>query len=754
MEKALKKLNQQIEALALEAVMLDTGDIPGLGAVLKSLESIEGMAQDANEEVLAQVVTAMKEYIEMVILGERSELAPFENGISQLQKICRDLISGNQFAGDLSTLMASLGYGENEISNLSAESGADTAVEAHEASQETETDIPNQDDLDRMENKGTDVIFGEEDREIIADFVTESLENLATIEISVMDLEQDPSDPETINAIFRPFHTVKGVSGFLNFNKINKLSHAVENLLDKARNGELEIHEEIIDVILECVDLLKRMIENVRNSLNAGEPQEGDFNVENHIAKVEHFVTGPEKGEKKVLGEILVEKGAISKNDLDEALHIQENDKEKKLGEILVEEKKVKAEEVVSALREQKRAGQPMVLQVKIDTDKLDNVVDMVGELAIAQSMLRQNELIKTSSSRKLDHIVNQLNQITSGLQKTAMTLRMVPIKHTFQKMLRLVRDLAKKASKEVELVMSGGDTEIDRNMVEEIYEPMVHLIRNSIDHGMELPDAREAANKPRKGTINLNAYHKGGEIVIEIKDDGRGLNHERILEKARARGLIQEGEKLTEGEINNLIFHPGFSTAEEVTDISGRGVGMDVVKSKIVDRLRGRVEILSAQGKGTTILIRLPLTLAILDGMVVMLDGVRYIIPTLSVQESFKPQKSEYHTVKGEGEMLKVRDSLVPLIRLDKLLSLNGNGAAKETDTAPWERLVVVVENQQRTCCLLINELLGQEEVVIKTLGETFQDVKGIAGGAIMGDGRISLILDIAGILDITSEG
>jgi len=738
MEKALKKLNQQIEALALETVMLDTGDIPGLGDALKSLESIEGLAQDVKEEVLAQVVTAMKEYIEMVILGERSELAPFEDGISQLQEICRDLVSGKPFAGNLSSLMAGLGSGENEISTLAAEPGTDTAVTAEETSQETETDI----------------IFGEEDREIIADFVTESLENLDTIEISVMDLEQDPSDLETINAIFRPFHTVKGVSGFLNFNKINKLSHAVENLLDMARNGELEIDEDIIDVILECVDLLKRMIENVQTSLNAGAPHEGDLNVENHIAQVESFVAGTEKGEKKRIGEILVEQGSISQGDVDDALHIQEKDQEKKIGEILVEEKKVQADEVVSALREQKRAGQPTVLQVKIDTDKLDNVVDMVGELAIAQSMLRQNEMVKTSSSRKLDHIVNQLNQITSGLQKTAMTLRMVPIKHSFQKMLRLVRDLAKKGGKEVELVMSGEDTEIDRNMVEEIYEPMVHLIRNSIDHGMEPPDAREAANKPRKGTINLDAYHKGGEIVIEIKDDGRGLNREKILEKARDRGLIQEGETLTDGEINNLIFHPGFSTAEQVTDVSGRGVGMDVVKSKIVERLRGRVEILSTQGKGTTILIRLPLTLAILDGMVVKLDSQKYIIPTLSVQESFRPQEKEYHTVKGEGEMLKVRDSLFPLIRLDKLLSLNGNKSAKETDTAPWERLVVVVENQQRICCLLIDELLGQEEVVIKNLGETFQDVKGIAGGAIMGDGRISLILDVAGILDITSEG
>jgi len=752
MEMALKQLKQEIEALALEAVMLDSGDIPGLGSVLKSLDSVENITIEVKDASLIQVVKAMKGYIEMVILGECSDLSPFETGISQLQKICRGLINGKQFEGDLFSLLTSLGCRQNEDSTIAPCSNDEIQIKTAETSQASETNILNQAGLDGQENKEIDVNLSAEDKEIIADFVTESLENLDTIEISVMDLEQDPSDQETINAIFRPFHTVKGVSGFLNFNKINKLSHAVENLLDKARNGELEIDEEIIDVVLECVDLLKKMIENVRVSMNSGAPLEGDFNVENHIAKVDNFVAGDEKRDKKVLGEILVEKGAISKVDLDEALHIQKERQDKRLGEILVEEKKVKADEIVSALRDQKRSGRPAILQVKIDTEKLDNVVDMVGELAIAQSMLRQNEHVTASDSRKLDHIINQLNQITSGLQKTAMTLRMVPIKHTFQKMLRLVRDLAKKAGKEVQLVMSGEDTEIDRNMVEEIYEPMVHLIRNSVDHGMEPPDERAAANKPRKGTINLKAYHKGGEIVIEIEDDGRGLDQERILEKALSRGLMQEGEKLTEGEINNLIFHPGFSTAEKVTDVSGRGVGMDVVKSKIVERLRGKVEIQSAQGKGTTILIRLPLTLAILDGMVVKLNDEQYIIPTLSVQESFKPQENEYYTVKGEGEMLKVRDSLVPLIRLDQLLSLNGKKVSNEIETAPWEKLVVVVENLERRSCILIDELLGQDEVVIKNLGETFQDVKGIAGGAIMGDGRISLILDIAGILDIIS--
>jgi two-component system chemotaxis sensor kinase CheA len=582
--------------------------------------------------------------------------------------------------------------------------------------------------------------------------VTESLENLGTIEVRLMDLEQNPSDPDTINAIFRTFHTIKGVSGFLNFNKINTLSHIAENLLDKVRNGEISVNAEMIDAILDSGDILKRMVEGVRSTLEAGIPSEGDLDTEPMMARIEHFITQAEA--KRPLGEILVEKGAVSPEDLKDALTIQDEERGKKIGEILVEQKKVEAREVVSALREQKRAGQPVSLQVKIDTGKLDNVVDMIGELAIAQSMLRQNQLIRVSKDRKLDSIIGQLNQITSGLQKNVMSLRMVPIKNTFQRMLRLVRDLSRKADKDIRLLMSGEDTEIDRNMVEEIYEPMVHMIRNSIDHGLESPHEREVAKKSKQGTIHLKAYYRGGNILIEIEDDGRGLNREKILEKAKANGLISEGERLTDREIDQLIFHPGFSTAERITDISGRGVGMDVVKSTIVDRLRGSVEIHTTWGKGTTLTMRLPLTLAIIDGMVVKIDGQRYIIPTLNIYETFRPTRADCHTVKKQGEMIMVRDQLVPLMRMDGLFGCNGDHFSARDAVLPWESLAVVVENQDHRRCLLVNELLGREEIVIKSLGKGLQHVKGVAGGAILGDGRVGLILDVAAIFTIASEG
>ncbi|MBW2340074.1 MAG: chemotaxis protein CheA [Deltaproteobacteria bacterium] len=748
----LKDLSKQIDSLALSTVMLDPEDIAGLGDVLKSLESVEELLKDVREDSLKTLAGAMKGYIEGIILGEKSDLSPFESGISQLQEMCRDLVNEVEFDRDVSSLLIRLGCEGIEPSAMSSSPEKEKLTEAKENLQESEMT----DSGDEREEAGADtarsIMLGDEDREIISDFVGESLENLGTIEVKVMDLEQDPSDLETINAIFRPFHTVKGVSGFLNFNKINNLAHIVESLLDKGRDGKIRIEGGIIDIILDSVDILKRMIENVQASLDTGNPMEGDIDASEVIARVENLIKEAEGGGNSSIGEMLVEKGTVSQTDVEDALDIQKEEHDKKIGEILVEQKKVETKEVVSALREQKRSGRPVALHVKVDTGKLDSVVDMVGELAIAQSMLRQNELIRMSRDRKVDQIINQLNLITSGLQKTAMSLRMEPIRNTFQKMLRLVRDLAKKAGKEARLVMSGEDTEIDRNMVEEIYEPMVHMIRNSIDHGLELPDEREEAGKPGQGTIYLRAFHKGADIVIEIADDGRGLDRDKILKKAISSGLIKEGQKLTDGEINSLIFHPGFSTAEKITDISGRGVGMDVVRSKIVEKLRGRVEVHSVSGEGTTAIIRLPLTLAIVNGMIVKVTGERYIIPTLAVQESFRPRRAECYTVEGKKEMIKVRDNLIRLIRLDRLLGVNGNCHPNGADTPPWEGLVVVVENQERKTGLLVDELLGEEEVVIKNLGGWLREVKGIAGGAIMGDGRVGLILDIAGILAIAS--
>ncbi|WP_435549300.1 chemotaxis protein CheA [Desulfobacterium sp. N47] len=734
MTTTLEKIKREIESLALETVMLDSEDVPSLGNTVKSIESIIELSKILEEQALIAITEAMKDNIEAVILREITDLGPFERGVSFMQKRVEDIAKGKCFEGDISELKAGLGLQFQDNKESSGNKSIETDKEDGSAESSPPAKINN------------------EDREIISDFVAESLDNLASIEVKLMDLEQDPSDVETINAIFRPFHTVKGVSGFLNFNNIHQFAHTVENLLDKARNGELTINGDIIDVVLESVDILKAMIENVRSSLDSGMLFEGNEDLEDFKKRIDELISPTAKNKKKRLGEMLVASGTVSESDIEKALEIQQTEPEKKLGEILVAQEKVKTKAVVLSLREQKRVDAPETLQVKVDTIKLDNIVDMVGELAIAQSMLRQHEAVLNNKDRKLIQITNQLNLITSSLQNTAMSMRMVPIKNTFQKMLRLVRDLAKKAGKDIQLVTSGEETEIDRNLIEEIYEPMVHMIRNSIDHGLELSDERIAKNKPRQGTVYLKAYHKGGNIVIEIGDDGRGLNREKIMSKALQSGLVKEGEKLTEAEIDNLIFHPGFSTADKVTDISGRGVGTDVVKSK-VEKLRGRVDVRSFADKGATFYIRLPLTLAIVDGMIVKVANERFIIPTLNIQESFRPRKEEYFTVKGEGEVIKVRNNLIPLIRLDRLLGLNAESTSEQTKEELWGKLVVVVENQEKKKCLLVDELINREEVVIKSMGGWLKDIKGIAGSVIMGDGRVGLILDIGSIFQMVSR-
>ncbi|MDD5204142.1 MAG: chemotaxis protein CheA, partial [Desulfobacterales bacterium] len=517
--------------------------------------------------------------------------------------------------------------------------------------------------------------------------------------------------------------------------------------LDKARNRELRVEGMVIDIILETVDTLKRMIEGVRESLEQGTSLDSGIDIGPLSGRIEAILSESDLLGEKPLGEILIHKGAVERQDVEQGLTRQKEEPEKRIGEILVEDSKAETKDVISALRDQKKfSRQHIDLQVKVDTKKLDNLVDLTGELVINQAMLRQNKWVLSSKDQKLYHNLNQLNQITSSLQRTAMSMRMVPIRSTFQKMVRLVRDLSKNSGKEVVLEMDGEDTEIDRNVVEELYEPMVHMIRNAVDHGIELPEDREKSGKRRSGAVFLKAYHRGGHIIIEIRDDGRGLDKERILEKARSLQLIADESKMVDSDIYNLIFHPGFSTAEKVTDISGRGVGMDVVR-KGIDRLRGRIEINSSKGEGAVFVISLPLTLAIIEGMVVRVGKERYIIPALTILESFRPEKKQYSTIEGKGEMILTRGRLVPLVRLDRMFGIQGDY------THPWEGLVVAVENDGHQRCLLLDELVGKEEVVIKSLGQGLKAVRGIAGGAILGDGRVGLILDISGIFEISQN-
>ncbi|MFZ2888990.1 chemotaxis protein CheA, partial [Sulfuricurvum sp.] len=375
---------------------------------------------------------------------------------------------------------------------------------------------------------------------------------------------------------------------------------------------------------------------------------------------------------------------------------------------------------------------------IRIDTFKLDELFDSVGELVIAQNFIAQNQKIRDIEDESISRTIETLSKITKRIQDRVMSLRMVAIRDTFDKMKRVVRDTSKKTLKELHLNVQGEETEIDKTMIDSLSDPLIHIIRNAIDHGLEANAAdRVAAGKHAEGTITLRAYHKSGSIVISVSDDGRGINKERVFQKAIERGVISGDENLTDSQIFGLIMQPGFSTADTISDLSGRGVGLDVVKTSI-EKLRGKIEIESREGEGTTFSMVLPLTLAIIDGMLVQTSGEIYIIPTLSVVESFRPEQEIVHSLKDKGEFVSLRGQHLPIIRLSDVFSL------LTEHIEPWEGILVCVETESGRIAIMVDELIGRQQVVIKPLGKSLSRLKEISGGAILGSGDIALILNV----------
>jgi two-component system chemotaxis sensor kinase CheA len=548
-----------------------------------------------------------------------------------------------------------------------------------------------------------------QDAELVGDFVVESREHLDSIEGRLLVLEQSPADMETIHAVFRSFHTIKGLAGFLEFMPIRDVAHEVETLLDLARNSKLAITPAVVDVVLESADYLKQSINMVEASLAGGAI----------------CLVPPSSG--------LI--GRITRFFAPSGASTEPNAAPEPVREAI----EVPQEQAGSSARSNLHKPADSA-SVRVETAKLDYLMDMVGEMVIAQSLIRHNPSLGTVPDPRLAGDLSQLARITAEVQRTAMDMRMIPIGQLFQRTGRMVRDLSRKAGKRVELETAGEETELDKTIAEELSDPLLHMVRNSIDHGIEPADQRLLSGKDPVARIKLAAYHNGGQIIIEISDDGRGLDREKILSKAQKNGLVEVGTHLSDSEVFNLIFEPGFSTAEKVTDISGRGVGMDVVR-KHVQKLRGRIEIQSKAGIGTTFLLRLPLTLAIIEGLVVKVGREQYIIPIFAVKELFRPTPESLSTIHGKDEMALVRGRLLPLIRLYKYFGV------KPIAEDPCAGLLLVAESQEKTFCLLVDELVGKQEVVIKSLGERLKNIEGIAGGAILGDGRVGLILDLDGV-------
>lgn len=571
------------------------------------------------------------------------------------------------------------------------------------------------------------------DPELAAMFIAEALDHLGTIESTILQLETSPGDTRLLNDVFRPFHTIKGNAGALGLGSIQELAHAVETLLDLARAGALAIGPDETDAILKAVDILGSLVSDLTRRL-AGEPGRPlEAERQALLARVEALARREHTPDSRPAPAAPLPDPAVGPQTAPAA----DGD-----GPAPGAARPAGGPGEPAAVRR----DEPAAAAVKVDTRKLDNLVDMVGELVIVQSMVSADPAVLALAEERLSRNLAQLRHITSDLQRTAMALRMVPIRPTFQKMARLVRDLSRKAGKPVELVLSGEDTELDRKVVEDIADPLMHMIRNSLDHGIEPPERREALGKPRVGRLSLSACHQGGSIVIAVSDDGAGLNAEKILAKAVAQGLVPPGETPDPEDIYPLIFKPGFSTAEHVTEISGRGVGMDVVRRNI-EALRGRIEIHTEPGQGTTFSIKLPLTLAIVEGLLLRVGRERFVLPTFSVRESLRPAAGQVHAVHGRARMIRVRDTLMPLVSLADLFAVDGAVAD------PCAATVVVIEDDERRVALQVDELLGKQEVVIKSLGGAFAHVRGVAGGAILGDGRVGLILDAGGLIALKHQ-
>jgi two-component system chemotaxis sensor kinase CheA len=506
---------------------------------------------------------------------------------------------------------------------------------------------------------------------------------------------------------------------------------------------------------------MREMLGGIRHGLEAGTEFPPGRDVSELLRRMEDATEGREVVERELpiagpgekLGEVLAKPPIeVPEKVIAEAVAAQAASG-RRLGEELVASGAVQPAQVAQALRAQARsaAGEaegPVKLRetIKVDIERVDSLVEMIGELVVVESMVVNAPEISQHSSVRVRNCLGQLAKVTRDLQDVGMRMRMVPVAGVFQKMARLVRDLSRKSGKEVRFVSAGEATEMDRSMVEQVADPLVHMIRNSMDHGLEGPDERRAAGKSPEGVVRLSAYHEGGSVVIEVADDGRGLNAERIARKAVEKGLIASAEGMSEAEIHALIFAPGFSTAQQVTELSGRGVGMDVVKRN-VEAMRGRVVIQSTPGAGTTFKIVLPLTLAIIDGMLVACGEDRYIVPTLSIVESIQPDAEMLVSLARTNEMINLRGEILPLLRMDRLFDIAG------AKTDPTDALVVIVEGVGRRVGLLVDEVVAQQQVVIKTLGSGFRQTPFVSGAAILADGRVGLILNVEEIAGLVGK-
>ena len=634
--------------------------------------------------------------------------------------------------------------------------------------------------------------------EIVRDFLTESNENLDRLDQELVQLESDPTSKPLLDGIFRTIHTIKGSCGFLGFTHLQTVAHAGESLLAKLRDGQLSLKADITSGLLAMVDAIRRMLGEIQatehdgstdypellaqlKQLQGGEkqsqpaiaappaapsvPQAAPAVTTPRILEVETPVSSPVPAEgpsqsaasaatsseqyrpsAAKIGGLLVDRGSITAENLAFALQEQERGDRRRVGEILVALGFCRLEDLNAAqqILESRTHQAASVETVRVGVDLLDTLMNLVGELVLAR-----NQLLQASGSVEdgpLQSVSQRMNLIVTEVQEQVMKTRMQPIGNVWNKFPRTVRDLALSCGKEVQLEMEGQDTELDRTIIEAIKDPLTHLVRNAVDHGIETPEARRKAGKEPVGRLKLHAFHEGGRVNIEIRDDGAGLNVDRLLKKAMERGLVteQQSRQMSERDIFNLIFLPGFSTAEKVTNVSGRGVGMDVVRTN-VEKISGTIDLQSAAGKGTTVRVSIPLTLAIVPALIIHCRGERFAIPQVSVLELVALESGatgrEIEMVHG-APVYRLRENLLPLVYLDRELQFG----PLETQ-ARNAGSIVVLQAEGRQFGLVVDDILDTQEIVVKPLGEQLKGIATFSGATIMGDGRVALILDVVGL-------
>ena len=633
----------------------------------------------------------------------------------------------------------------------------------------------------------------EDMQEILEDFLVEAFELIEQIDHDLVELELRPNDLDLLNRIFRVAHTVKGSSSFLNFNVLTTLTHHMEDVLNKARRGELSITPEVMDVVLESVDLMKSLLHCIKDN---GNDTATDIQIEGICKKLELVSEGqsPVVVDSKAKEEILQEKVqeslevAAEAPELDVA-SLSDDEVEEEIERLLKQRKaednarraakggpvsaapapsasvttapnpapraraEAKIPQMQSKLPATSDKGGNLEQTIRVEVKRLDNLMNLIGEL-----VLGKNRLIKIYDDveerydgekflEELNQVVSSLSIVTTDIQLAVMKTRMQPIAKVFNKFPRVVRDLSRELGKQIDLNISGEETELDKSIVEEIGDPIMHMIRNSCDHGIESTEARIAAGKSEKGEIGLRAYNEGNHIVIEISDDGKGLDPDSLKIKAIEKGLLSEREAdaMSDKEALAIIFRPGFSTAKEVSNVSGRGVGMDVVKTNI-EKLNGLIEIDSELDKGTVVKLKIPLTLAIIQSLLVGAQEEYYAIPLASVLETVRVPIDDIYTIEGKN-VLRLRDEVLSLVRLSDLFGV------KQVYEGSDQTYVVVVGIAESKLGIIVDNLVGQEEVVIKSMGYYLQNITGIAGSTIRGDGRVTLIIDVGAMMDMARD-